>query len=524
MKKYIIVFLLSFLLLPAFTYADTYKCLDFNSGLHLGSRDFVKNGDVSRLQDFLINQGFLKSNITGYFGSQTYRAVRDFQRSFGFSAVGNVGPMTRNKIKNITCNLVVNTTPSIFSMTPTTGIIGTNVTLYGKGFTRENTINFGNGVIPNVVSIDNKYITFTVPGSLVPPCVYANPACYMTAMPNMQTPPGTYPVSVTNQNGVTSNTIDFTVVAQQNTVSPVISGVDSPTNLTVGQSGTWTVRASDPEGKGLSYSVLWGDESTVYPAAMSAQRSSFIQTSTFTHAYNNPGVYTVTFVVRGQNGQTSQISTTVQVTGTNSKPQITSVYPSEIKSFRTTVTIYGTGFTRYTNSINFNGVTNVDINVPSYDGTSLQFTVPATPCSQLDRMCAQVILGDGVYPITVTNENGTSNSAQITVNTSSSSINKVVTVGLGSTAYINNNMDIRPIEVIEDSRCPIGVYCIQAGRVVVKTQIRSYDALQILNIASDQPVVAVDGYRISITDVQPIRRAGFNINQSDYMITYQISR
>jgi hypothetical protein len=67
-------------------------------------------------------------------------------------------------------------------------------------------------------------------------------------------------------------------------------------------------------------------------------------------------------------------------------------------------------------------------------------------------------------------------------------------------------------------------YCIQAGRVVVKTQIRSYDALQILNIASDQPVVAVDGYRISITDVQPIRRAGFNINQSDYMITYQISR
>jgi peptidoglycan hydrolase-like protein with peptidoglycan-binding domain len=518
MKKYIIALLFSFVLLPAFTFADTYQCLDFNSGMSIGSRDF----NVSRLQDFLINQGFLRSSATGYFGSQTYRAVRDFQYSNGISMAGNVGPMTRGKIKFLTCHTIITSPVSINSMMPTTGMVGSAVTLYGSGFTNDNTIVFGNGVVPHVSSPDSRNLTFTVPSSLSPACMYTNPACYMSSMPSMQTPPGTYPVSVTNTNG-SSNSMNFTVVAQQSSVTPVISGIDSPTSLYIDQTGTWTVRASDPEGRGLSYSVLWGDESRIYPAAMSAQTSSFIQTSTFTHSYSSPGIYTATFVVRGQNGQTAQLSSTVQVTGTIVRPQITSVYPSEIHSFGTTVTIYGTGFTRNTNSINFNGVTSVATNVPSYDGTSLQFTVPATPCSP-GLMCAQVALNYGSYPITVTNEKGTSNSVQIAVTPPTQTGNQTVTVHVGSTASINSNADITPLEVVEDSRCPTGVYCIQAGKVVVRTKIRSYDALQILNIVSDQPVTAVDGYRISITDVQPIRRSGFNINQSDYIITYQISK
>ena len=523
--KFALAFVLSVLLLPSVTFADTYReCLDFNNGLHIGSRDFIKNGEVSRLQDFLISQGFLRSSVTGYYGSQTSQAIKDFQRTNGFSAVGNMGPMTRQKIRKLTCNIVVGNQVTINSMTPSTGPVGTLVTLYGSNFTHENTIQFGSGVIVKVPSTNSQTISFNVPYSLTPACVYANPACMMQ-MAIFQTPTGTYPVSVTNQNGQVSNAFNFTVTNSQSVVTPVISGVDSPSTLSVNQTGTWSVRASDPEGKGLSYSVLWGDESTIYPVAMtSSQANSFVQTSSFTHSYTNPGVYTVTFTVRGQNGQSAQSSMTVQVSGTTNKPMITSEYPSEIHSFGTTVTIYGTGFTRNTNSINFNGVNNVAVNVPSYDGTSLQFTVPTTPCSQ-GLMCAQVALGYGSYPITVNNENGTSNGTYIAVTAPNQGGTQVtVTTHVGSVSSINSTADITPLEVIEDSRCPIGVYCIQAGRVVVKTSVRSYDAVQIVNITSGQSVTTVDGYRISITDVQPIKRSGFNINQGDYVITYQVSR
>ena len=521
--KFVLIFILSILVLPSVTFADSYReCLDFNNGLHIGSRDFIKNGEVSRLQDFLISQGFLRSSITGYYGSQTSQAIKDFQRTNGFSVVGNLGPLTRGRIKHLTCNVVVNNPVTIYSMTPTVGPIGTAVTLYGSNLTHENTINFGSGVIKNIPSTNSQTLTFNVPSSLNPSCYYSYPQCLMMSM---LLSPGVYPVSVTNQNGQTSNTFNFTVTNSQSIVTPIISGVDSPSTLSVNQTGTWSVRASDPEGKGLSYSVLWGDESTIYPVAMtSSQANSFVQTSSFTHSYTNPGVYTVTFTVRGQNGQSSQSSMTVQVTGTTNRPVITSAYPSEIHSFGTTVTIYGTGFTRNTNSINFNGVNSVAVNVPSYDGTSLQFTVPATPCSQ-GLMCAQVALAYGSYPITVSNENGTSNSTQIAVTSPNQGGTQVtLTTHIGSVSSINSTADITPLEVIEDSRCPIGVYCIQAGRVVVKTSVRSYDAVQIVNITSGQSVTTVDGYRISITDVQPIKRSGFNINQSDYIITYQVSR
>jgi len=97
---------------------------------------------------------------------------------------------------------------------------------------------------------------------------------------------------------------------------PVITGGTYPVSLSVGQSGTWTVQASDPENQPLSYSVDWGDVPVPacqvgYPCATLA--SAIVQTSTFTHSYANAGTYTVKFTVKDSAGQTAQTSTTVQV-------------------------------------------------------------------------------------------------------------------------------------------------------------------------------------------------------------------
>ena len=107
---------------------------------------------------------------------------------------------------------------------------------------------------------------------------------------------------------------------------PVISGVSSPTILNVGQTGTWTISASDPQNGNLSYKVDWGDNVPL-PRLFAALdiNPSFVQTSTFTHSYSSPGVYTVTFTVKDSAGLTTTSSVTVNVVTSTSGPVITDV-------------------------------------------------------------------------------------------------------------------------------------------------------------------------------------------------------
>ncbi|MFA6552157.1 MAG: PKD domain-containing protein [Candidatus Paceibacterota bacterium] len=123
---------------------------------------------------------------------------------------------------------------------------------------------------------------------------------------------------------------------------PVINGLTAPTTLTVNQTGTWTVNASDPENGALSYSVSWGDNSAYAQNSTSgsAVTSSSVQNSTFTHSYSSAGTYTVTFTVKDNAGLSAQTSATVQVVGqvqTNSSPKIVGLpaIPANIQTGQT---------------------------------------------------------------------------------------------------------------------------------------------------------------------------------------------
>ncbi|WP_026691557.1 peptidoglycan-binding protein [Alteribacter aurantiacus] len=60
-------------------------------------REGMNHGDVTELQDWLRSEGhFTFHTSTGYFGSITRQAVRDFQRDAGISADGIAGPQTFN--------------------------------------------------------------------------------------------------------------------------------------------------------------------------------------------------------------------------------------------------------------------------------------------------------------------------------------------------------------------------------------------------------------------------------------------
>lgn len=98
---------------------------------------------------------------------------------------------------------------------------------------------------------------------------------------------------------------------------PVISGISGPTVLAAGETGTFTVRASDPNNGSLSYSVRWGDEGTIHAQGMRSS-DAYTQTATMTHAYSQAGVYTPLFTVKNQQGLTATASLSVKVgRGTN---------------------------------------------------------------------------------------------------------------------------------------------------------------------------------------------------------------
>lgn len=111
---------------------------------------------------------------------------------------------------------------------------------------------------------------------------------------------------------------------------PVISGVSGPTVLNVGQTGTWTVQASDPENGNLSYSVHWGDELDNYPQASNAQppTSATQQTSTFTHSYAAAMMHYPTFTVTDSSGQVARTSISVRVGDVPANPSIIVTSPN----------------------------------------------------------------------------------------------------------------------------------------------------------------------------------------------------
>src|SRR3989338_10665024 len=183
---------------------STQKQLILISTLSLGLTDAKTNGEVSKLQQFLAQDKTIypEGLVTGYFGSLTQKAMQRWQARNGIVSSGSpattgygvVGPKTRAKLQAITFSSstapltptpppplpppspsitpIRLPIPTISSLQPTSGPIGTTVTITGSGFTSTgNTVNFGNGVIQkNVSSFDGKTVTFTIPSYISPYC------------------------------------------------------------------------------------------------------------------------------------------------------------------------------------------------------------------------------------------------------------------------------------------------------------------------------------------------------------------
>jgi hypothetical protein len=95
------------------------------------------------------------------------------------------------------------------------------------------------------------------------------------------------------------------------------------------------------------------------------------------------------------------------------------------------------------------------------------------------------------------------------------------TAGLGQVATVNG-LRIRPIEVIEDSRCPALVHCVWAGRLTVRARMTGPGWTQIRDFAVGSPQ-AVDQYRVTLVAAEPQKAAPGEIDPRAYRFTFAVS-
>ena len=80
------------------------------------------------------------------------------------------------------------------------------------------------------------------------------------------------------------------------------------------------------------------------------------------------------------------------------------------------------------------------------------------------------------------------------------------TAGIGGVASVGT-LRIRPLEIVEDSRCPANAQCVWAGRLVLRAELsqRRFRQVRNLVLGEAQPV---PGGTLTLVRVEPDKLAG----------------
>ena len=103
-----------------------------------------------------------------------------------------------------------------------------------------------------------------------------------------------------------------------------------------------------------------------------------------------------------------------------------------------------------------------------------------------------------------------------------------VTLAPGNTARVNgSDVRLQFVGVSADSRCPLGVFCIQAGEAVVQIRASGGGATTTYDLHTGDANRAGASHgdvRFTLAQLAPFRTASGTIAASDYRATLEISR
>ena len=98
------------------------------------------------------------------------------------------------------------------------------------------------------------------------------------------------------------------------------------------------------------------------------------------------------------------------------------------------------------------------------------------------------------------------------------------TAGFGQVAR-TDGPSVRPISLIEDSRCPVDVQCVWAGRVQILAEIDLRGGSETLRreITLGEPI-AIDDGKLTLVAAEPVPNALTRPNLNAYRFTFRFER
>lgn len=277
MKKYIVAAVLStvsFSFAFAQTVTDTLdagstsSCVVVTYNMSLGSKDAKTNGQVSDLQGFLQDQGYLSAEPTGYFGAQTKRAVQSFQSANRITPNGVVGPYTRKKVKDVSCGTSDTTvaTPSntnsagvsssdvpvITTVSKSTAAVGKTVAFYGSNLGSDTYISWGgvNGFTFFPTKTTGSSLEFTIPD--------VNPGTYDVSV-NRKADTPVYTRQNTTRITVATRDLDPSTFSDTST-----SGLSAESSDVAGRVKVKLAQSRESNSAGEPFTVTWSSENATF--------------------------------------------------------------------------------------------------------------------------------------------------------------------------------------------------------------------------------------------------------------------
>jgi hypothetical protein len=97
----------------------------------------------------------------------------------------------------------------------------------------------------------------------------------------------------------------------------------------------------------------------------------------------------------------------------------------------------------------------------------------------------------------------------------------IARAGLDERVYVDGPY-VTPLEVLEDSRCPMNARCVWAGRTRISIRIDLGSRSETREIATDAPIQVADG-QLSLVEVQPDRMAGEEADLGKYRFGFRFA-
>ena len=96
------------------------------------------------------------------------------------------------------------------------------------------------------------------------------------------------------------------------------------------------------------------------------------------------------------------------------------------------------------------------------------------------------------------------------------------TAGIGQWANADG-LRVKPLAIIEDSRCPINVVCVWAGRLVVRAEVTGGSWRETHDFELRKPQ-SIPGGQMTLMEAVPSKLAGQPIEPADYRFIFAVTR